>query len=737
MAPTVSSGAERTSSLASLPVNYVYGWGHRNASPMRVVFPTGNSSTLQHSDSNAYTRTICINPIAIACAKYHNVAITSDGQVFTWGLHSDSLGVPSSQYASTTTPRQRTRINSQSSSPSSASSIISSPQLVVGMLPENGGGNAVAVSASESHTCIVTSDGHLFTWGESGKDNLGHKGVRWQPSPRKVKRVHRAVGVAAAKEHTVLLMGTTFPPLPNSSNTDGQQFYPLSLQASAAIGIARNVDLFNIIPIASVAYRFDCRPLINFCEGFIKENLDGVLAVGMKNDFDAFLSSRTVLDTTNYERDDFFHPFLYHLVNSRWVYEGRALLRQYESSVVSPSASKKVSKVARKEPMEWEKKAAPVEIKSIEGNAYDENLLEPTFTKVPKGKQYKADSTCASTKAGGKKHHCDLCGISCPDNDSFTLHVRGRKHRNRVMHTKAAEEKSVAERMMAMRRMQPVESISDRNAMTALRSDDAKPSINPWGGSQITTYPVGLAPVIPVKGKSFQDILKEEQQKKLAGNATRISSHLTGAKSPVFSPARPNKQSSNVISTAIAYNKKSPLNTCPFSSPTLGSFMARTEERKCDAVSSVGASWGATPATKSRTSSFKNWGLKQPPPSEASQHHFPPAKMKSFSEIQKEEEALRKKEDHMCRLHGNQWYVHQRERAASIGEIQQQEKEDKERLDLVEEQKQIEMEIMKQIQKEKVAKKKKQQQRSKRQGQRRNIKKKVEAKSPTKAMSPH
>ena len=181
---------------------------------------------------------ICINPIAIACAKYHNVAITKDGKVYTWGLHSDSLGVP--QQASST--KQKSRSNSVSSS-----SMISSPQLVTGMLPENGGGNAVAVSASESHTAIVTSDGHVFNWGESeGKDVLGHKGVRWQPIPRKVKRVHRAVAVAAGKEHTVMLIGTTFPPLPNVNSAEGA----LSLQHSAAIEISRNVDLFNVLPLA-------------------------------------------------------------------------------------------------------------------------------------------------------------------------------------------------------------------------------------------------------------------------------------------------------------------------------------------------------------------------------------------------------------------------------------------------------------------------------------------------------
>merc|ERR1712176_746804 len=63
------------------------------------------------------------------------------------------------------------------------------------------------------------------------------------------------------------------------------------------------------------------------------------------------------------------------------------------------------------------------------------------------------------------------------------------------------------------------------------------------------------------------------------------------------------------------------------------------------------------------------------------------------SEIQQEEEAVRNKEDHMCRIDGNQWFVQQRERAASIGEIQEREKQERERLDLIAEQRQIEEEI--------------------------------------------
>ena len=204
MPPKVSSGSRDSSgSLTTLPVNTVYSWGHGNHQLMRVIFPTETNSLTSRrgnvNNNNVYSRSICTNPVAIACAKYHNVAITEEGRVFTWGLHSESLGIEKTatpakkndgEWTTATDDRRRPRSNSlqSSSGNSSPSSTISSPRLVVGMLPQNGGGKAVAVSASENHTAIVTAEGHLFTWGTSiGTDALGHRGVRWQQCPRKVQ----------------------------------------------------------------------------------------------------------------------------------------------------------------------------------------------------------------------------------------------------------------------------------------------------------------------------------------------------------------------------------------------------------------------------------------------------------------------------------------------------------------------------------------------------------------------
>jgi inhibitor of Bruton tyrosine kinase len=104
------------------PVNEVYWWGHGCPTPTRVHF---RKSTRGH-----------VNPVAISCAQHHNVAVTSDGRVYTWGF-GETLGT-----------------HKKSSNSSS-----SAPQLVTGLLPENGGGRVVAVSACDNHTAVVTDTG--------------------------------------------------------------------------------------------------------------------------------------------------------------------------------------------------------------------------------------------------------------------------------------------------------------------------------------------------------------------------------------------------------------------------------------------------------------------------------------------------------------------------------------------------------------------------------------------------
>jgi len=143
-------------------INSIYSCGNGSYFPMRVHFPSSKAEKRNDNFSLRISErsSNLVNPVAIACAKYHNVAISEDGKVYTWGLHLEPLardldtGIDSAK-----------NINSKALFRNSNTNIstVCLPQLVTkGMLPENGGGKVVAASASEHHTAVLISAGHLF-----------------------------------------------------------------------------------------------------------------------------------------------------------------------------------------------------------------------------------------------------------------------------------------------------------------------------------------------------------------------------------------------------------------------------------------------------------------------------------------------------------------------------------------------------------------------------------------------
>ncbi|CAM9907301.1 unnamed protein product, partial [Laminaria digitata] len=161
----VTRGADRGAGLR--PVNEVYQWGHGSHVPSRVNF---NSVRDAGSSSRWQTHDDRVNITDVAAAKNHNLALSCVGQVFTWGFGADNLGLDPRE---TRTPR--------------------GPRLVAAMLPENCGGNAVHVSASDQHSCVVTDTGDLYTWGTEGEEGgaLGHGDKRWQPVAKRVSSLKK------------------------------------------------------------------------------------------------------------------------------------------------------------------------------------------------------------------------------------------------------------------------------------------------------------------------------------------------------------------------------------------------------------------------------------------------------------------------------------------------------------------------------------------------------------------
>ena len=148
---------DESSGASSFLVNSVFSWGHGNSSPVKIHFPAPESSDDTDGRGNLRRQGrfsgLNLNPISISAAKHHNAAITSDGRCFTWGLHSEPLGVSPKEEE---TDSWESRGRKLKRTTSVGSMVIATPQLVTGLLPENGGGLAIAVSASENHTAVLT-----------------------------------------------------------------------------------------------------------------------------------------------------------------------------------------------------------------------------------------------------------------------------------------------------------------------------------------------------------------------------------------------------------------------------------------------------------------------------------------------------------------------------------------------------------------------------------------------------
>ena len=154
------------------------------------------------------------------------------------------------------------------------------------------GGRAVYVSATGDRTCVVTDCGDLFTWGSSGDPGvLGLGPGKYQPTPKRVVGIKRAVRVALGSDHTLVLLAASVPPLPYAlepaSGGEGGAVVsqhdnepekekresggesPLKLKELAERRIAQCVTLRDVVSALSFADFYDAKELSRFCVDFI------------------------------------------------------------------------------------------------------------------------------------------------------------------------------------------------------------------------------------------------------------------------------------------------------------------------------------------------------------------------------------------------------------------------------------------------------------------------------------
>ncbi|GAU23961.1 hypothetical protein TSUD_327620 [Trifolium subterraneum] len=193
--------------------------GNEHGSVATEVFSWGSGANYQLGTGNAHIQKLPCKVDSlngsiiklISAAKFHSVALTDRGEVYTWGFgRGGRLGHPDfdihSGQAAVITPRQVT----------------------TGL----GSRRVMAIAAAKHHTVIATQGGEVFTWGSNREGQLGYTSVDTQPTPRRVSSLRsRIVAIAAANKHTAAVsdLGEVFT---WGCNREGQLGYGTSNSAS-------------------------------------------------------------------------------------------------------------------------------------------------------------------------------------------------------------------------------------------------------------------------------------------------------------------------------------------------------------------------------------------------------------------------------------------------------------------------------------------------------------------------
>ncbi|KAI5065917.1 hypothetical protein GOP47_0018541 [Adiantum capillus-veneris] len=152
-----------------------------------------------------------LNVTAIAAAKFHSMAATADGKLYSWGfgrggrLGFSDFDIHSGQVA------------------------VITPQLVSCGI---GNRRVKIIAVAKHHSLVVTEGGEVFTWGSNREGQLGYTSVDTQPTPRRVSTLKaKVVAAAAANKHSAVLTeaGEVFT---WGCNREGQLGYGTSNSAS-------------------------------------------------------------------------------------------------------------------------------------------------------------------------------------------------------------------------------------------------------------------------------------------------------------------------------------------------------------------------------------------------------------------------------------------------------------------------------------------------------------------------
>ena len=126
--------------------------------------------------------------VAVSAGAQHNLAITADGALWSWGFGSAPGSAPGAPWG------QLGHGDTQD-------------QLLPKKVEAFAGRRVVTVSAGARHSLATTADGAAWSWGLGGAGRLGHGDQQRQLLPKKVEAFagRRVVAVSAGDRHSIAL----------------------------------------------------------------------------------------------------------------------------------------------------------------------------------------------------------------------------------------------------------------------------------------------------------------------------------------------------------------------------------------------------------------------------------------------------------------------------------------------------------------------------------------------------
>eukprot|EP01032_Pedospumella_encystans_P012060 gene12060-13978_t len=187
----------------------VYQWGHGIFRPTRVMFKEPKTRAFSvdgkvSSGFNPVGHHGLVNIAQVAAGQHHFAGLSADGLVYTWSV--EGAGLRDHAGTSIGPERKVERVDQRVDGRSG----LSPPQLVKGMLSENGGGWVASIAVTSNRMCAVTNVGDLYSW----RLDSTYAGGSEEVLPRRVAGVKRAVSVSGGADHTLVLSAYSLPPLP-------------------------------------------------------------------------------------------------------------------------------------------------------------------------------------------------------------------------------------------------------------------------------------------------------------------------------------------------------------------------------------------------------------------------------------------------------------------------------------------------------------------------------------------